>query len=119
MSADGSSTTAWYEAGDIEPGLQPFIDLAVADLADRLEVADDDIAVRAAVLVVWPDSSLGCPEPDMAYAQVLTDGSVTELEHDGLFYRYHSGGQEGPFLCTSPLAAEPPPALDAGTGGDT
>lgn len=55
------------------------------------------------MLVVWPDASLGCPQPDMFYAQVMTDGSVIELEHDGRYYRYHTGGSQGPFICPQPL----------------
>ena len=49
--------------GDIDPGLQPYIDIAVGDLAERLSADAADITVTSATLVVWPDSSLGCPAP--------------------------------------------------------
>lgn len=97
-----------YAAGDIDKGLAPFVDQAVRDLADRLDVEAASITTHAAVLVVWPDTSLGCPQPGMSYAQVLTDGSVIELEHDGTFYRYHTGGDRGPFLCEQGLTKAPP-----------
>lgn len=97
-----------YEAGDIDRGLQFFIDQAAADLAEHLDVEVTAISTHAAVLVVWPDSSLGCPQPDMSYAQVLTDGSIIELEHDGDIYRYHTGGSRGPFVCEQPIAKTPP-----------
>ena len=110
-----TSVQPLYEAGDIDSGLQPFIDQAKDDLAARLGVDAADISTHAAVLVVWPDASLGCPQPDMRYAQVSTDGSVIELSHDGLVYRYHSGGQQGPFLCVQPLT-KPPPGADISLG---
>ena len=94
-----STAEPLYTAGDIAKGLQPFIDQAIDDLASRLEVEASTITTHAAVLVVWPDASLGCPQPDMFYAQVMTDGSVIELEHDGRYYRYHTGGTQGPFIC--------------------
>lgn len=100
-------TEPWYAAGDIEPGLQPFIDQATADLADLLGVDASDITTHAAVLVAWPDTSLGCPQPGMSYPQVITDGSIIELAHDGVVYRYHTGGQRGPFQCQTPLATAP------------
>jgi hypothetical protein len=98
-----STAEPLYTAGDIAKGLQPFIDQAIDDLASRLEVEASTITTHAAVLVVWPDASLGCPQPDMFYAQVMTDGSVIELEHDGRYYRYHTGGTQGPFICPQPL----------------
>ncbi len=98
-----STAEPLYIAGDIATGLQPFIDQAVDDLASRLDVEVSAIATHAAVLVVWPDASLGCPQPDMFYAQVMTDGSVIELEHAGRYYRYHTGGDQGPFICPQPL----------------
>ena len=101
-------TAPLYSAGDIDPGLKPFIDQAAADLATRLGVAASDITTHAAVLVIWPDASLGCPQPNMRYAQVPTDGSVIELSYEGSVYRYHSGGGRGPFLCQVPVKSAPP-----------
>jgi hypothetical protein len=101
-------TVPLYSQGDIDMGLKPFIDRAATDLAARLGVQPSDIATHAAVLVIWPDASLGCPQPGMRYAQVPTDGSVIELSHDGAFYRYHSGGGREPFLCQVPVKTAPP-----------
>lgn len=96
-----------YDAGDIDAGLQPFIGQATDDLAARLDIDASTITTHAAVLVVWPDSSLGCPQPDMQYAQVLTDGSVIELEHDGDIYRFHTGGANAPFICEQAATKAP------------
>jgi hypothetical protein len=78
------------------------LDHAKADLAERLGVPTDDIAVVSSEEVTWPDSSLGCPQPGMMYAQVLTSGSRIVLTAAGRSYEYHSGGQRPPFLCENP-----------------
>ena len=107
---EGSDTTV-YEQGDIDEGLRPFITEATDDLAARLAIEPADVEVLSAVLVVWPDASLGCPQPDMQYAQVVTDGSIIELGvgegDDMVVYRYHTGGSSGPFLCDQPLDRKP------------
>jgi hypothetical protein len=106
--APQGSTEAMYADQPIDPGLQPFIRTATADLAARLELDESEIETVSAVLVTWPDSSLGCPQPGMSYMQVLTDGSVIELGAAGRIYRYHSGGSRTPFLCDRPLNPRPP-----------
>lgn len=114
--ADSMPTTSFpttvYEPGTIDPGLAPFVDRAAADLGERLGIDPSAIETLTAVLVVWPDASLGCADPDLSYAQVATDGSVIELGVDGAVYRYHSGGTREPFLCGRPLD-RPPPAIPA------
>jgi hypothetical protein len=108
----GAAVTSTNPTNDIDPGLQPYIDLAVADLAGRLQMESSAIVTRSAVLMVWPDASLGCPQPGMQYAQVQTDGSQIVLEADGVAYEYHAGGSATPFLC------EPKgPSGSATTGG--
>lgn len=99
-----SSDRAIFEEGDIDVGLTPFIDLAVADLAERLAVEPDEIVPVTGVLVVWSDTSLGCPEPDMVYGQIVGDGAVIELRVDDRYYRYHTGGNAELFLCEQPWA---------------
>ena len=94
-------------AGQIDPGLAPFVAAAVADLATRLGVNTDAITTISATLVTWSDSSMGCPAPGMEYAQVLEDGSLIELGYEGKVYRYHSGGERTPFLCDPSRAAPP------------
>ena len=106
----GGATETVYPVGSIDSGLAPFVTLASVDLATRLDVGPDTIEVLTAVLVVWPSAALGCPEPDRAYAQVVTDGSVIELGAGDRVYRYHSGGARSPFPCDRPLDPVPTPA---------
>jgi len=65
---------------------------AKRDLAQRTGVAVADIKTRSVEAVNWPDASLGCPQPDMMYAQVVTPGQRIVLEAGGQAYEYHSGG---------------------------
>ena len=104
------ATETVYDVGTIDAGLTPYITMAVDDLATRLGVATDAVEILTAVIVVWPNSALGCPEPDRSYLQVITDGAVIELGVDGVVYRYHSGGSQTPFLCDRPLDPVPQPA---------
>ncbi len=63
---------------------------AVADLAQRLGVAAEQITVASMERVTWPDTSLGNPQPGMMYPQVLTDGYRVILQHAGEAFEYHT-----------------------------
>lgn len=90
-------------SGNYDPALQPYVDQAIADLAGRLGEDPSSITVISAEAVVWPDGSLGCPEPGMIYTQAQVDGLLIRLSADGIEYRYHSGGRiTTPFLCENP-----------------
>lgn len=67
--------------------------------------------------VEWPDTSLGCPEPGKAYAEVIVPGCRVVMRLGDEVYEYHAGGEhavlcdeEGQFLwrVPSPTAAETP-----------
>lgn len=64
--------------------------LAIEDLADRLEILPDAIEVVEVMQVDWADTSLGCPEPRMMYAQVITPGFLIQLKVGEQVYDYHS-----------------------------
>jgi hypothetical protein len=93
------------EPGDNDPNLASLVVLASADLAKRLSVTLDDIAVVSAESVVWPDGSLGCPIAGMRYTQVQVDGAKIVLSVGGGIYNYHSGANRGPFLCVPTKAS--------------
>jgi hypothetical protein len=61
-----------------------------ADLASRLGVKENEISLVSAVVVTWNDTSLGCPEKGMMYAQVLTPGYRIILEVGGKQYDYRT-----------------------------
>lgn len=97
----------------LDPGLQRLVEMAKEDLATRLSIAVDEIDLIEAKAVVWPDSSLGCPQPGMQYLQVPEDGAFVILQARGLNYEYHTGGSRGLFLCEQTLQDKtPPPQID-------
>jgi len=63
---------------------------AMSDLAQRLGIATTEIEVVEVEEIQWNDASLGCPEPDMMYAQVLTPGYRIILSAQGQEYDYRA-----------------------------
>jgi hypothetical protein len=95
-----------------DAGLQSLIDKATADLAQRLSIPVDQIRLIEASAVVWPDSSLGCPQEGMAYSQVLTPGYLIRLEAGDQEFEYHASKGTEVVSCENPM----PPV--EGTPGD-
>lgn len=82
----------------------------VADLAQALGAAPGEIEVLHDEAVTWSDGSLGCPEPDKVYMQMLVPGYRVILGHGGQQYDYRAS-ERGTFrLCERPDLA----ALGAG-----
>jgi len=88
-------------------GLQALIEKATNDLAQRLSIAIDQINLIEATEVVWPDSSLGCPQEGMLYTQVLTPGFLILLGHDGNTFEYHASKGNYITTCTNPSPPVP------------
>jgi len=78
---------------------EPLVELAKADLADRTGTDKEQITMVSVKAVDWPDASLGCPEPGMFYAQVITSGYRIVLSHDGERYEYHTDRSSRVVLC--------------------
>jgi hypothetical protein len=96
-----------------DPALQPLVSQAMSGLAQRLGLDSTQIEVIEARAVVWPDASLGCPQPGMRYIQVPQDGALVRLRTAGQDYEYHSGGGKGLFLCEQTFKVkETPPKID-------
>lgn len=53
---------------------------SIAFAAATLGVAPDALHILAVETVNWPDAALGCPQPDMIYAAVITPGYRVVLE---------------------------------------
>jgi len=73
------------------PGTEKLIEAAVQDLLGRIKLAAADVKVKSIEAVDWPDASLGCPQPGMVYAQVITPGYKITLTAGGKDYVYHAG----------------------------
>jgi hypothetical protein len=116
--ACAESQTAREEAGSENPGPvsdepQPspaqttsapaaLLDSLRADLARRTGVAAGDVHVVSARAMWWNDGSLGCPQPGMAYMQMIVDGYWVILEAQGRQYDYRTGPGDAFVLCERP-----------------
>lgn len=67
-------------------------------LANWLSIFSEEIEVVEVEEVEWPDTSLGCPEPGMAYLQVIVPGCRVVMRMNDEVYEYHWGGGHG-VLC--------------------
>jgi hypothetical protein len=77
------------------------IDPVVAEVAKLAGVPADQVTVISAEAVTFPDGSLGCPAPGVAYTQVLVDGYKIVAEAGGKTYDFRGSGS-GFRQCTSP-----------------
>jgi hypothetical protein len=85
-----------------------------ADLASRSEIASNDIIVIRDQFIVWPDGSLGCPQPGVVYTQAPVNGYWVVLKVGGDEYDYRATENGYFFLCqpglfspTDPLEGDP------------
>ena len=99
LPTEGDAQMTPSQPASADPGLQALIEAAKVDLAQRLNILATQIDFVEAKSVVWPDSSLGCPQPGMRYKQVQEDGALIILQVQGVVYEYHIGGTRGLFLC--------------------
>ncbi|MGC8836860.1 MAG: hypothetical protein ACP5UM_00470 [Anaerolineae bacterium] len=76
-------------------------DLCAATLAGQLAIPVETIQVLEVEAVEWPDTSLGCPEPGMMYAQVITPGYRVRLRAGEATYTLHTDGKRA-VSCTAP-----------------
>ena len=81
---------------DIPPSV---LDPVVADAANRAGVTPDQVVVVSAQSVTFGDGSLGCPQPGMAYTQMVVDGYKIVAEANGMTYDYRGTGNNFK-LCT-------------------
>ena len=89
---ESSSVPASVIASDL-------VQAAFTDLRDRLGDDQARIEVVSVDEVDWPDGSVGCPQPGMAYTQAIVNGTKIVLRHAGIRYNYHQGGSRPVFYC--------------------
>ena len=83
----------------IPPTAEQAVAVAMRDLAQRLKRTEATIQVASIEAVEWSDASLGCPEPGMAYAQVITLGYRLILTVNGERHEYHTDQGQRAFYC--------------------
>ena len=67
-------------------------DPVVAEVGRIAGVPVDRVTIVSAEAVTFPDGSLGCPQPGMAYTQVPVDGYKIVLEAGGTTYDIRGSG---------------------------
>lgn len=84
--------------------------LAKGTLARDKSIAPASIEVVSVEPVTWQDTSLGCPAPDMMYAQRLVSGYKVVLRAAGKSYNVHTGESHA-LICdqSGPVGGEPSP----------
>ncbi len=78
------------DAGGPKLNRDAAVEAAVADLARRLGVSAQDIALAGAELRQWADACLGLPAPGELCAQVITPGFAITLQFADASYRYRT-----------------------------
>jgi hypothetical protein len=84
---------------EIPASAAPLIQLVLADAAVRADVEISDVVILSIDAVEWSDASLGCPQPDMMYAQVITPGFRVVVEAAGSILEYHTDLRQTTVLC--------------------
>jgi hypothetical protein len=69
---------------------QAIVEQAKADLAEKLGIRENEVAVDSVEETTFPDASLGAPQPGQSYAQVVTPGYVIKLVAGDTVYEYHA-----------------------------
>jgi hypothetical protein len=72
------------------PPANPAVAAAIAHLVAELGLSPADVTVLSVEEMQWSDSSLGCPQPGMMYAQVITPGYRILLEANGETHDVHT-----------------------------
>jgi len=81
--------------------------LAKQDLAERLSISIEKIALLRADVVTWRSSALGCPKPNVRYMQALVPGSLIVLGANSKHYRYHGKINDVLSYCPNGRAESP------------
>ena len=90
----------------------PQVVQAKEDLAQRLGINTSEIKLLKFEAVTWPNASLGCPQPGMAYAEVLTPGYLLILSVKGIEYEYHASRGGEVIYCSNPEDPVPGTPID-------
>ncbi len=83
-----------------DPVFQAFIHQTKVTLAQESGVSLESIILVRTQEMLWPDTSLGCVQPGVVYAQVTTPGFYFEFAVSGRLYSYHTDTTGKVIHCT-------------------
>ena len=90
-SGGGDTVISMGKGPSSQPESAKWAAKAVDVLASELKISKEAITVKEVRAVEWPDSSLGCPQPDQFYMQMMTPGHKITLQAKGKLYYVHQG----------------------------
>lgn len=83
-------------SGSLPAGvLDPILD----DASSRTGVPKGSLEIVSAEARTWPNGSLGCPQPGMAYTQMVVDGYRVVVRGGGQTLDYRGSGPGRFKLC--------------------
>lgn len=86
--------------GELTEDQIKIADIAIGKLLNSSEgITPPMITVTSFEAQEFSDAALGCPQPDMMYAQVITPGYKVVLEAQGKEYDYRLTDAENIILC--------------------
>lgn len=83
----------------IPESMQAFVEQILADAAAQSGAAREAVFVVSIENVMWNSAAIGCPQPDFAYAQVVTNGYRILVDAAGTTMSYHTNGTRRFIYC--------------------
>jgi hypothetical protein len=83
----------------VSPEAAAAVDAARQDAAAHLGISPDQLNVAQVDPREWSDASLGCPQADQQYSQVITPGFFIVLTGGGRHLEYHTDTRARVTLC--------------------
>ena len=83
----------------VTPEAAAAVDAAKQDAAAHLGVTPDQLNVTQVDSRQWPDASLGCPQADQLYSQVITPGFFILITSGNRQLEYHTDTHARVQLC--------------------
>ncbi len=94
--ATAPAAAATAAAPELSAAEQSLVTTATEQVAQQLGVEPSAVQLVSVEAVEWPDASLGCPQPDMMYAQVITPGYRLAYTVNGKAVEAHTDNQQPP-----------------------
>lgn len=91
-----------------DPATEALSIAARQELSETLETDLESIEVMDVTVMIWTDTSLGCPLPDVVYREAEIIGYRLVLQNDDEDYLYHADGLQVQF-CPTEREVLPPP----------
>jgi len=81
----------------------------LADAQQRSRVETQQPRILRSDAVIWPDGSLGCPEPGRMYTQALVKGYRIRVGAGSAVFEYHANRSGQWLYCPPERVSEPLP----------